>query len=88
MATLTETAGAPPERFPETARRIPGTTGERRRFGARPSHHTVLVRLDARARRVLAAVLLLAGAAVHHFFRNFNMHHGFSYTAYHPGDGF
>jgi tetratricopeptide (TPR) repeat protein len=63
MATLTETAGAPLERFPETARRIAGTTGERRRFGARLSHRTVLVRLDARAWRVLAAVLLLAGAA-------------------------
>jgi len=40
-----------------------GTTGERRRLGVRLSHRAVLVRLESRGWRVLAAVLLLAGAA-------------------------
>ena len=40
-----------------------GTTGERGRLGVRLSHRTVLVRLESRGWRVLAAVLLLAGAA-------------------------
>jgi tetratricopeptide (TPR) repeat protein len=62
MATLTETVGAALERFSATARRALGTTGERWR-GPRLSDRTVLVRLEARGRRVLAVVLLLAGAA-------------------------
>src|SRR5262245_27358594 len=63
MATLTETAGAALERFTAPARRVLGTTGERRRSGGGLSHRTVLVRLESRGWRALAAVLLLAGAA-------------------------
>jgi tetratricopeptide (TPR) repeat protein len=62
MVTETETAGAALERFTATTRPVPGATGERRRSRPRLSDRTVLVRLESRGWRLLAAALLLAGA--------------------------
>src|SRR5215471_20311158 len=63
MATETETVAAAPERSTATTRHAPGATGERRRPRPRFSDRTVLVRLESPWRRLLAGMLLLAGAA-------------------------